>query len=77
MACVYKRDVDATREAHHVIECEDQPAAREGQAGRDRVAERRVVPMKPGNTGRGKGPQFKGNARRGEGQEIGQPINSG
>jgi hypothetical protein len=26
----YKRDVDATREAHHVIGREDQPAAREG-----------------------------------------------
>ena len=41
------------------------------------VAERLVVPLKPGNAGGGKGPQFKGNARRGEVQEIGQPINSG
>ncbi len=31
------------------------------------VAERFVVPMKPGNAGGGKGPQFKSNARRGEG----------
>jgi group II intron reverse transcriptase/maturase len=32
--------------------------------------------MKPGNAGGGKGPQFKTNARRGEGPEIGQPVNS-
>ena len=31
------------------------------------VAERRVVPMKPGNAGGGKGPQFKTNAASGEG----------
>ena len=55
---------------------DDQPDAREGQAGRLGVAERFVVPMKPGNAGGGKGPQFKTDARRGEGQEIGQPINS-
>ena len=41
--------------------------AREGQAGRHGVAERLVVPVKPGNAGGGKGPQFKTNARRGEG----------
>ena len=46
---------------------DDQPDAREGQAGRRGDAERFVVPMKPGNTGGGKGPQFKTNARRGEG----------
>ena len=38
--------------------------AREGQAGPDRVAERIVVPTKPGNAGGGKGPQFKDNAAR-------------
>ena len=38
--------------------------AREGQAGPDRVAERLVVPTKPGNAGGGKGPQFKDNAAR-------------
>ena len=59
-----------------MIEQEDQPAAREGQAGRDRVAERLVVPVKPGNGGGGKGPQFRGNARRSEGEEIGKPSNS-
>ena len=36
-----------------------QPDAREGQAGRLGVAERPVVPKKPGNAGGGKGPQFK------------------
>ena len=35
----------------------DQPDAREGQAGRSGVAERFVVPLKPGNAG-------GGNARR-------------
>ncbi len=31
------------------------------------VAERLVVPLKPGNSGGGKGPQFKTDARRSEG----------
>jgi hypothetical protein len=46
---------------------DDQPEAREGQAGRSGVAERFVVPLKPGNAGGGKGPQFKTDAIRGEG----------
>src|SRR6266487_2792539 len=46
---------------------EDQPEAREGQAGRPGVAERFVVPRKPGNAGGGKGPQFKTDATSGEG----------
>ena len=46
---------------------DDQPDAREGQAGRPGVAERFVVPLKPGNAGGGKGPQFKTDATRGEG----------
>ena len=46
---------------------DDQPDAREGQAGRPGVAERFVVPLKPGNAGGGKGPQFKTDAIRGEG----------
>ena len=50
---------------------DDQPDAREGQAGRLGVAERSVVPGKPGNAGGGKGPQFKTNAGRRKGQEIG------
>ena len=51
-----------------------QPAAREGQAGPCEVAERPVVPTKPGNSGGGKGPRFKDNARRGESREIGVSL---
>jgi hypothetical protein len=36
--------------------------------GRPGVAERFIVPRKPGNAGGGKGPQFKTDARRGEGR---------
>ena len=46
---------------------DDQPDAREGQAGRPGVAERFAEPMKPGNAGGGKGPQFKTDATNGEG----------
>jgi hypothetical protein len=48
-----------------------QPVAREGQAGRVGVAERLVIPVKPGNAGGGKGPQFKTDAISSEGPEIG------
>ena len=41
-----------------------QPDAREGQAGPAGVADRLVVPMKPGNAGGGKGPEFKTNVRK-------------
>src|SRR6516162_11452362 len=50
----------------HCVIRDDQPDAREGQAGRAGVAERPVVPLKPGNAGGGKGPQFKTDARRGD-----------
>ncbi len=53
-----------------------QPVTREGEAGRWRVAERPVVPGKPGNAGGGKGPWFKASVRRSEEREIGQPSNS-
>jgi hypothetical protein len=57
----------------------DQPEAREGQAGRLGVAERFVVPLKPGNSGGGKGPQFKTDAIRREGPwrlgNLSTPIN--
>jgi hypothetical protein len=46
---------------------DDQPDAREGQAGRPGETEGFVVPRKPANAGGGKGPQFKTNARRSEG----------
>src|ERR1700757_4845579 len=51
----------------HDVVRDDQPDAREGQAGRRGDAEGFVVPLKPGNAGGGKGPQFKTNARRSEG----------
>src|SRR6202008_3884786 len=63
---MYTRKARATRETPKRDQ-EDQPDAREGQAGRAGVAERLVVPLKPGNAGGGKGPQFKTDARRGEG----------
>jgi hypothetical protein len=44
---------------------EPQPATRERQAGPCWVAERLVVPVKPGNAGGGKEPWFKGNDERG------------
>ena len=37
---------------------DEQPDAREGQAGRVGVAERPVIPMKPGNAGRLVAPNF-------------------
>jgi hypothetical protein len=40
-----------------------QLAPRERQAGPHGVAERSVLPMRPGNSGGGKGPQLKTNAR--------------
>src|ERR1700720_855744 len=46
---------------------DDQPDAREGQAGRRGVTERFAVPRKPDNAGGGKGPQFKTNAASREG----------
>jgi hypothetical protein len=49
---------------HQSVVRDDQPDAREGQAGRAGVAERFVWPVKPGNAGGGKGPQFKAGARR-------------
>ena len=53
-----------------------QPVARESQAGPFGVAERLVVPMKPGNAGGGKGPQLKGDAGSDEGRRIGdEPSN--
>jgi hypothetical protein len=45
----------------------DQLATRKRQAGLTGMAERLVVPMKPGNSGGGKEPQLKGNARSNDG----------
>ncbi len=49
----------------------NQLAARERKAGLTGMAERLVLPMKPGNAGGGKGPWFKTDATSGEGREIG------
>ena len=52
---------------YHAAGRASQPDAREGQAGRDRVSERLVVPLKPGNAGGGKEPWFRYNAASGNG----------
>ena len=49
--------------------CTDQQETRERQAGPTGMAEGLVVLTKPGNSGGGKGPQLKGNARSNKGQE--------
>ena len=56
---------------YRVIGHDDQLDAREGQAGRDGVTERSAVPLKLGNAGGGKGPQFETSARSSEEREIG------
>ena len=66
MACTHRRP-DATREAPAVIAVDDQLATRERQAGLYGVTEGLVVPRRPGNSGGGKGPQLKTNARSNEG----------
>jgi hypothetical protein len=75
---MYTRKAHATREAPWRGQAQDQPDAREGQAGRYGVAEGLVVPGKPGNAGGGKGPWFKADAGSDEGDEIGATLrNSG
>jgi len=51
-----------------------QPEVRKEPAGLPGMAERPVLPEKPGNAGGGKGPWFKSDARRGEDQEIGVSL---
>ena len=46
----------------------DQLATRERPAGLTGMAERLVVPTKPGNSGGGKGPQLKADARSDDGK---------
>jgi len=65
-ACRHRRP-DVTREAPAVIAVLGQPAPRERQVGPYEVAERSVLPMKPGNSSGGKGPQLKTDARNNEG----------
>ena len=64
---MHTRKAYETREAPLGAVSDDQPDACEGQAGRRGVAERFVVPVKPGNAGGGKGPQFKTDAELSEG----------
>ena len=52
----------------------DQPETREGKTGLHGMAERPVLPRKPGNAGGGKGPWFKDDAGRSEGEEIGVSL---
>ena len=52
---MHARGVRATRETP-LVERSLQPTTREGEVGPHGVAERPVVPRKPGNAGRGKGP---------------------
>jgi len=59
------------------VEARDlQPDTHEGQAGPNGVAERPVVPLKPGNSGEGKGPWFKVNVEQSEVQEIGVNLST-
>jgi hypothetical protein len=66
MACTPRRP-DATREAPAEIAVRINWQLARDRPGRVGVAERFVVPMKPGNSGEGKGPQLKTNARSDEG----------
>ena len=50
------------------------PAVREDRAGRGGMAERPVLPEKPGNAGGGKGPWFKSDVQRSQGKEIGVSL---
>ena len=68
-----RRGSDATRETPGGG-CVTQPGAREGQAGPPGESERSIVPTKPANTGGGKGPWFKANARSGDSREIGVSL---
>ena len=72
MACRQRRP-DATRETPAVIVMnKDQRAARERWAGPCGVAARFVAPTKPGNSGGGKGPQLKKDARSDAGHGYGR-----
>ena len=52
-------------EQPHSVEGHDlQPDAREGQVGPTGVTVRLAVPLTPGNSGRGKGPEFKTDVRK-------------
>ena len=69
---MYTRKAHATREPQCVIR-DDQPDAREGQAGRTGVAERPVEPMKPVMLGEGRGLSSRPTQDAGRDREIGRP----
>ena len=71
---MHTRKARATRETLSRGPAQDQPDAREGQAGRDGVAEGLVVLGKSGNADGGKEPWFKADARSSEGDEIGVTL---
>jgi hypothetical protein len=50
------------------------PDAREGQAGPDGESERPIVPLKPGNSGGGKGPWFRRTRRAVKTWDIGASL---
>ena len=52
--------------SHDVVEREDQPEAGDGQAGRNGMTERFVLPMRLGNASGGKEPQFRTNVEKWE-----------
>jgi hypothetical protein len=66
MACTHRRP-DATREAPAVIIIRINWQLVRDRPGRMGVAERFVVPKMSGNSGGGKGPQLKTDARSDEG----------
>ncbi len=57
-----------------VVGRDDQPGTGDGWTGRYGVAERFVVPLRPGNAGGGKGPWFKAGAGSGKAREIGATL---
>jgi hypothetical protein len=62
------REIDATREVlGSGRQRRSKPEIREDRTGLPRMTDGPVRPAKPGNAGGGKGPEFKINARRGEG----------
>jgi hypothetical protein len=73
MACTQGRRTQHGK-PQSVVGRGDQPEAGDGQRGRAGVAERPVLPGKPGNAGGGKGPQFKTGAESGEAREIGVTL---
>jgi hypothetical protein len=73
MACTQGRRTQHGK-PQSVVGRGDQPEAGDGQRGRAGVAERPVLPGKPGNAGGGKGPQFKTGAGSGKAWEIGVTL---